>query len=199
MVTPTENRQAASYTVEELEKAIRKLAGRDKVGVASQVLTTVGGAAAGASGAAAVASAAGATTIFGSTTLAGVLSGVGGLGLAVTPVGWTIACIALTAGAAYGVSRLVQSGARNDCIREATRRRLEERLARGEAQPDSADANAALADVLRQATAGQIISEAVADRLLYLVNAGKLTPALAHQRVLDLMAARADRTTWSTP
>jgi hypothetical protein len=94
-----------------------RLSGRDRVGIAGDVLITAGGLAAGAAAAGTVAATAGVSTIAGSTVLGSVL---GGVFVAATPVGWVFGTAVVGGAIAYGVSRLVRSGA----IQDERRRRL---------------------------------------------------------------------------
>ena len=91
----------------------------------AEAIATAGGVAAGATAAGAIAGAVGATTFLGSTTLGGL---VGGVLVVSTPVGWVIGCAVAGGAAAYGISRMIRSGGRQDEVRNAIRRRLLKRL-----------------------------------------------------------------------
>lgn len=171
---------SSAESADDVQSAIEKLQGSDRVGDAGQLLTTAGGAAAGASAAGAVAAAAGASTLLGSTTLASVL---GGVVVTSTPVGWVVGCAVAGAAAAYGVSRLVRSGGRHDRIREELIERLSKRLT----QLKTGDAKSSAMDDLRQGMARAIrhghISEDQATRMVELVETGKLDIQIALARI----------------
>jgi len=100
-------------TKKEYIKAYEKLqkSGSDKIGkVGTAAVTGIGGAA-GYFIAPTAASYAGATTLLGSTKLAGWL---GGIFVTTTPTGWIVGGIAIGVGLAYGVCKLVKSGAKAD-------------------------------------------------------------------------------------
>ena len=165
----------------ETARAIERLSGRDRVGVAGQALATVGGAAGGVAAAGAVAAAAGATTIFGSTTLGGLL---GGVFVASTPVGWVIGMATACGAAAYAVARLVRSGGRSDRIREEIIGRLKQRAA---APPTANSATADLdAQVARAIDAGRL-SAAQGLRMVRLVDGGKLDATTALRRIAAVL------------
>jgi len=83
----------------------------DKIGILGKLGIATTGATAGALGASTVASAVGATTLFGSSTLASI---AGGILVTTTPLGWVIGTAAAGTAAAYGISKLLESGATND-------------------------------------------------------------------------------------
>lgn len=172
--------QLTPQVAEDVEQAIEKLRGNDRVGSAGQIIATAGGAAAGASAAATVAAAAGASTLLGSTTLAGVL---GGLFVTTTPVGWIVGSAVVGAVAAFGVAKLVRSGGRNDRVRKELVERLSQRLRNlrsGKAQlPDLAELRRCMADAI---AAGQVSAQQ-ATRLVDLVEAGKLDAKIALARI----------------
>ena len=111
-----------SHRQDDGEALAEKLAGRDRIGVAGDVLVTTAGAAAGAAAAGTVAAAAGASTIAGSTILGSVL---GGVFVAATPLGWVVGTVVVGGAAAYALSRIVHSGG----IQDERRRRWRETLA----------------------------------------------------------------------
>ncbi|BDT65954.1 hypothetical protein os1_01050 [Comamonadaceae bacterium OS-1] len=161
-------------------KAIASLQGKDKVGRAGELLGIASGAVAGTSLAGAVAGAAGATTLLGSGTLAGVL---GGVFVTATPVGWVIGAAAAGAAAAYGITKLVRSGATQDHIRAGLTRRLKT-LAGVSDSPDPlrGDLDVCIADALN---AGNLDSTQAA-RILSLVDKGRLPIDVALERVRGL-------------
>jgi len=94
-------------------RALKKLENstNDKVGILGKLGIVTTGATAGVLGASTVASAVGATTLFGSSTLASI---AGGILVTSTPIGWVIGTAAAGTAAAYGISKLLESGATND-------------------------------------------------------------------------------------
>jgi hypothetical protein len=172
---------------EDIESAISKLNKSDKIGRASELLSVVGGAAAGASAAGAVASAAGATTLLGSTSLAGAL---GGIFVASTPVGWVAGCVLAGGAAAYGMSRMIKSGGMNDQIRTEMVGRLSTRLKglldRSEAA--ATPVTEAFREYVDLAVADKTISTEQAHRIVALVESGKLERDLAIERIKQLKA-----------
>lgn len=177
------NTHQNQHSTEDVIDAIEKLKGSDRVGSASQALTTAGGAAAGVSAAGAVAAAAGASTLFGSTTLAGTL---GGFLVASTPVGWVVGCAVAGAAAAYGVSRLVRSGGRNDRVREEIVERLSKRLAQMRARNTQPTTMTELRQAMTEAIQGSYISNEQAARMVDLVEEGKLGVEIALARIRSL-------------
>lgn len=165
---------------EEVESAIKKLEGRDKVGVVGEVLSSVGGVAAGSAAAGAVAGAAGATTILGSTTLG---SALGGVLVASTPVGWVIGCAAAGGLAGYGIAKMVKSGADNDHTRAGLRERLRARFSK-QALSDAASDYEGIRN--RALSAGKI-GESEAARLTKLVNDRLMPREVAIRRLVDLL------------
>lgn len=178
---------SASQAAGDVEQAIEKLKGNDRVGSAGQVLATAGGAAAGASAAGAVAAAAGASTLLGSTTLAGVL---GGVFVTTTPIGWVVGAAAVGAAVAYGVSELVRSGGHNDRVRKEIVERLSQRLRNirsGKAQPSDLEE---LRRGMAGAIAGGQLSAEQATRLVDLVEARKLDVKIALVRISAFQSAK---------
>lgn len=172
------------HSAEDIEAAISKLSETDRVGSAGELLSVVGGAAAGASAAGAVASVAGATTLLGSTTLAGVL---GGFAVVSTPVGWIAGCVLAGGAAAYGLSKMLKSGERNDQIRTEMIERLTVRLRDLMQQPEAeVPSAAAFREYVDLALADNTISTEQAHRIVALVESGKLDPCVAIERMKQL-------------
>ncbi len=173
-----------TQTVDDIEQAIKKLKGVDRVGSAGQVLTTVGGAAAGGVAAGSIAAAAGATTLFGSTSLAGAL---GTIFVTTTPVGWVAGCAVAGAAAAYGASKMIKSGGRNDRVREELigklTKRLDEIKVRNTEPRAMADLQHAMAEAIRRGC----LTEDDATRIVNLVELGKLKIDLALSRISGLI------------
>lgn len=178
---------SGAHSVDDIKAAISKLSKSDRVGTASRLLTLVGGAAGGASAAGAVAGAAGATTLLGSSSLAGLL---GGVFVVSTPVGWIAGCALAGGAAAYGVSRLIKSGGMNDQIRTdmvgRLTTRLEGLLNRSEAVVTPAAET--FREYIELAVADKTLSAEQAHRVVTLVASGKLDPALAIERIKKLKA-----------
>lgn len=120
----------------QLVEALRRLekSRPDKIGLAGDLVSTALGMAGGAAASGSIAAAAGATTIFGSSTLGGVL---GGVFVASTPVGWVIGASLAGGALAYGATRLVRSGEAADQTRKSMLQRLKAKLRRG-VQPHQA-------------------------------------------------------------
>lgn len=174
----------ATHSQEDIALAIEKLKGRDRFGKFGQWATTLSGAAAGGATAGSIAAAAGATTLLGSTTLA---SALGGVFVVATPVGWVVGSAVAGGALAYGVTRLVKSGARNDRIREEVVERLSTRLEemkkRAALKPDSFELlQACMAEAVRRG----LISDEVVSRTLNVVESGKLDVNVAIKRITDL-------------
>jgi hypothetical protein len=168
---------------DDVRAAIEKLQGKDRLGNVSQLLTTAGGAAAGASAAGAVAAAAGTTTLLGSTSLASALAGIA---VVSTPIGWVAGCAIVGAAAAYGVSKLVRSGGRNDRVREEIIERLSKRLMDIDSDRTRLDAMQLLRQSLSDAIRNGKLVENQAIRLLDLIENGKLSISVALERINGL-------------
>lgn len=170
-------------TAEDVKDAIEKLQGNDRVGSTGQCLTTGIGAAVGVTAGGAVAGAVGATTLLGSTTLAGAL---GTVFVVTTPIGWVVGGAVVGAAAAYGVSRMVRSGGRNDRLRREIAERLSKRLKSLRSGNDRPEPIGDLRQALDEAIqAGQLSSDQ-ATRMVVLVDSGKLDIDIALSRVRGL-------------
>ena len=182
----SEREDSEAHSAEDIEAAISKLSKSDRVGMASELLNVVGGAAAGASAAGAVAGAAGATTFLGSTTLAGIV----GVGIASTPVGWIAGCVLAGGAAAYGVSKMIKSGGMNDQIRAEMVGRLNTRLQklRHRSKAVAIPPAEAFRGYVDLAVADKSISAEQAHRIVALVESGKLELGLAIERIKQLRA-----------
>jgi hypothetical protein len=110
-----------AHSAADIESAISKLSKSDRVGKARELLNVVSGAAARATAPGAV----GATTILGSSTLAGAL---GGISVASMRVGWIAGCVLAGGAVAYGVSEMIKSGRVNGQLRTEMVDRLTTRL-----------------------------------------------------------------------
>ena len=174
-------------SVKDIQEALERLEGQDRIGTAGEVAATAGGVVAGVSAAGAVAGAAGASTLLGSTTLAGVL---GGVFVTTTPVGWVVACAVAGGLAAYGISRLVRSGGQQDQVRVAMKQRLSRRLSKARSAVTSEGAPERFARELQLAHDRGLVDASQADRMRGLVERGVLEPAIALER-LELLARSA--------
>lgn len=103
----------SSLSKQDYIKALKKLekSPSDRVGTLGTLGVVVTGAGAGALGATGLASAFGISTLLGSSTLAGL---AGGVFVVSNPIGWALGTAAAGAAAAYGISRLVNSGGKHD-------------------------------------------------------------------------------------
>lgn len=180
----TETNETSPSPPNRIEDAIRLLRKSDKVGVAGATVGVGAGVAAGAAAAGSVAGAAGATTLLGSTTLASVLSGVV---VTATPVGWVLGCGVAGGLAAYGIIKLVRSGAKNDEVRGEMADRLEQEARTEGKQVAPTGELDELQERLTAALSREAITEAQANRIFNLVSQGKLSSALAIKRLQSVI------------
>ena len=166
--------------------AIDKLSSQDKIGVAGEHLAALGGAAGGIAVAGTVAGAAGATTLLGSSALAGAL---GGVFVTTTPVGWVIGSAALMGAAGYGIAKMIRSGSAQDQVRKEVRQRLNLRLEAIKAEKIAPDCKSELGQLIALTLEASAITEEAASRLVALVEAGTLKPELALERVKSIALA----------
>ena len=164
----------------QIEEAIRTLKRPDKVGVAGTGIGTGAGVAAGAVASGTLAGAAGATTLFGSTTLANVF---GGVLVTATPIGWVLGCGLVGGVAAYGIAKLIRSGAEHDQLRDEMGERLHTRVKTVRANTDPQGDFGKLKNAVTVAVSRHEITTAQADRILRLVASGKLNTQLAMDRL----------------
>ncbi len=173
-----------SSAVKDVEDTINKLQGGDRVGHAGQAILTIAGGASGVAASGAIASAAGASTLLGSTSLAGLL---GGVFVTATPVGWVVGAAIAGSAAAYGVSKLVRSGGRQDRLRQEISNRLSKRLSELRSKGIQQSALEQLQHSITQAIESGHLSNEQAERIIGLVENGKLNPELALSRVKSLL------------
>lgn len=166
--------------------AIDKLSSQDKIGVVGEHLAALGGAAGGIAVAGTVAGAAGATTLLGSSALAGAL---GGVFVTTTPVGWVIGSAALMGAAGYGIAKMIRSGSAQDQVRKEVRQRLNLRLEAIKAEKIAPDCKSELGQLIALTLEASAITEEAASRLVALVEAGTLKPELALERVKSIALA----------
>lgn len=103
-------KQPSKDDYERMLKILEKK-GRDGFGQLGDVMIAALGVAGGALSAGAVAGAAGVTSVAGLTTAA---SWIGFTAVAATPVGWIAGCAVAGGAAAYGISRIIRNGAKQD-------------------------------------------------------------------------------------
>jgi hypothetical protein len=167
--------------------AIAKLRSKDKVGLAGEHLSAIGGGAAGIAAAGTIAGTVGATTLLGSGTLAGVF---GGVFLTATPVGWVIGSAVLAAAAGYGIAKMIRSGSEQDQVRKEVIQRLTNRLSALKTEKVAPDCKAELNQLLELTVAAEAISEEAASRMVALIESGALNPDLALARIKSIALAR---------
>lgn len=172
-----------SKSVQKLQSAVDQLKGKDKIGVAGEGLATAGGAVAGAAAAGGIASAAGATTLFGSSTLAGIF---GGVFVTTTPVGWVIGCAALAGAAGYGITKLVRSGSEQDHIRKEIIERLNNRIQNIKTEEKNQNLFIELNQVLSVAIMTGLVNEEQGKKMVVLIEKGLLDPDIALKRIKDM-------------
>jgi hypothetical protein len=172
-----------SKPVQKLQSAIDQLKGKDKVGVAGESLATAGGVAAGTVAAGSLASAAGATTLLGSSTLAGVF---GGIFVTTTPVGWIIGCAAVAGAAGYGITKLVRSGSEQDHVRKEIIERLNNRIQNIKIEEKNQNIFIELNQVLSVAIMSGLINEEQGKKMILLIEKGLLDPEIALKRIKDM-------------
>lgn len=170
-----------------IRRAIDKMRGRDKLGLAGEHLAGVGSAAAGVAAAGTIAGAAGATTLLGSTSLAGLL---GGIFVTATPVGWVIGSAAVFGAAGYGIAKLIRAGSEQDQVRKGFIERQAQRLMALEAERATQDEKIELGQLMALTVAAGVMEEDSARRMVDLVNGGQLPASLALQRVRALAMAK---------
>ena len=170
----------------DIEDAIKKLEGGDRVGHAGQAILTTAAGVSGVAASGTIASVAGASTLLGSTTLA---SSLGGVFVATTPVGWVVGAAIASAATAYGVSKLVRSGGRHDRLRQEISERLSKRLAKIRSTDTQRSTMDQLQECIAKAIQNNHLSNEQAERMLGLVKKGKLDVHIAVMRVRHLMEA----------
>lgn len=167
----------------DVERSLKTLEGKDRLGTAGEVAGIAGGAAGGAAAAGAVAGALGGTTLLGSSTLASVL---GGVFVTTTPIGWVVGCAAVGGIAAYAVAKAVRSGGREDEKRRRISTAIKRRRVAVEA-PRASPVPDALEKAIAEATTRGALSESDAARMRLLVTQGRLPTDVA-LRQLRLVA-----------
>jgi antitoxin component of RelBE/YafQ-DinJ toxin-antitoxin module len=164
----------------EMSDAINKLKKKDKVGIAGEGLSAIGGAAAGVVASGGIASAAGAATLFGSTSLAGTL---GGVFVTATPVGWVIGSAAVSGAVGYSIAKMVRSGSEQDQVRKEVVERLSAKLEVMKVEQGKIDSIDNLNQLLPKVIMNGFINESQAEKMLDLISEGRLDVAIAVQRI----------------
>lgn len=182
-----EKASAGTEPTDEIKEAIRKLDGKDKVGVVGESLTTAVGAVAGLGAAGSLASAAGATTLLGSSSLA---SALGGVFVTATPVGWVVGSAVVAGAAGYGIAKLVRSGSQQDRVREDLIKRLKQRLEAMNQDQGKDSALNELRELLPSVMEKGLISEIQAEKMIKLIEEGKLDASSALNRIKILDASK---------
>lgn len=167
--------------------AIEKMSGRDRLGLAGEHIALAGGSLAGVSAAGTVATVAGASTLFGSTTLAGVF---GGLFVTTTPIGWVVGSAVAMGAAGYGIARMIRSGSEQDRARKDFVERQTKRLMSLEMETITVDGRVELSQLVALTVAGGVIDQVSASRMVDLVDSGSLSPELALERIRSLALAK---------
>ena len=171
--------------------AIDQLKGRDRVGVVGEGAVVAGSTVAGAALSGVAAGAVGATSLLGSTSLAGLL---GGVFVTTTPVGWVIGSAAIAGAAGYGVVKLIRSGSQQDRVRAEISKKLRVRLAE-KAEAPSVGERDELVRLTGMATDSRMLSLQSAAKMIGLVDAGALSLDLALQRTRALVDQSSDNKT----
>lgn len=161
-------------------KAIKKLTGKDKIGVVGERLATAVAALAGAGAASTIASAAGATTLLGSSTLANVL---GGIFVTTTPFGWVIGSAAIAGAAGYVLANMVRSGSQQDQVRKEIIEGLNKRLQAIQSKNKDHGILTELNQILSLAIINGLIKDDQAERMIELIEQGSLKAEIALTRI----------------
>ena len=180
-----ETAKAPADDASRLAIAAEKLKGRDKVGVVGESAVVAGSVAAGVAVSGTVAGAAGATTLLGSTSLAGML---GGVFVTTTPIGWVLGSAAVAGVAGYGLVKLVRSGTKQDQVREQYRGSIaaQQKDLQAAGQHNTVE----LHDLVAKAIACSALDPATAQSLTTLVETGRVSESLAIERVKELLDAQ---------
>lgn len=169
-----------------VKRAIERMQGRDKLGLAGEHLAGAGGTVAGILAAGSIAGAAGATTLLGSTSLAGLL---GGVFVTTTPIGWVVGSAVVVGAAGYGIAKMIRSGSEQDRLRKDFIERQTQRLMALESGPASPNEKVELSQLIALTLAAEVLEQDTARRMVDLVNAGKLPTSLALERTRAIALA----------
>lgn len=165
-----------------LRTAQEKLEGSDKVEVTAHVVQGAVGVAAGLAVADVVAKMAGVATVMGSAKLATLLGGA----FAVTPVGWVVGSGVVAGAIAVGLGAALTNGAKNTERRKRLIKELNDLDARAHEaiQPNAIET---VRERLQRAVNAGVLDESLADRMMRLVEQGKLKVSVAMLRIDDLL------------
>ncbi len=190
MLPPTKvTKKQLLKLIEDLEKKPM-----DKVRILGDIGITAVGAGLGAAAAGSVAAAVGATSIFGVTSAAGWL---GLTVVAATPVGWVIGAAATAGVAAYTVSRLIRNGSKAEGSKAEllNRYREEARLvaAKEEAGNITVSDRTRFIVALRELIANDLIAPDMAFRFIEQVESGRLPISQAFSMISSLLEEAASK------
>ncbi|MGE6384747.1 hypothetical protein ACQKEN_03615 [Pseudomonas sp. NPDC078416] len=170
--------------VKKVAQAISQLEARDRVGVIGDGAVVAGSTLAGAALSGVAAGAAGATSLLGSTSLAGLL---GGVFVTTTPVGWVIGSAAVVGAVGYGAVKLIRSGAQQDRVRKEISQRLSARLVpKVDSKLQTSSERQELESLISSALDANVLSLDSGKKILDLVDAGSLNLNLALIRMRTL-------------
>lgn len=173
-------------SVDKLNEAINKLESKDKIGVIGEGLMTVAVGSLGALGANGIAGGAGAATLLGSSSLA---SALGGVFVTATPVGWVVGSAVVAGAAGYGIAKLIRSGSKQDQVREELVKRFKQRLDAMNQEKAKDSAVNELRELLPTVIEKGLISEIQAERMITLIEEGKLEASSALSRIKTLVSS----------
>lgn len=167
------------FNKNQIESAIEKLQKPDKVGLVGTTLGTLGG----VGGGMAAASALGTTTYL----------ALGGIAItAAAPVALLVVAGALGGAAGFGISKLARSGGRQDLVRKQLVRRLEKRLDQVQGSNYGQLGMSDLKSKLKKAVLNGSVTDQQAERIVTLVETGKLQLKVILTR-LDKLADVSDK------
>lgn len=174
-------KEMPSLSEEELlKKSIASLDGKDRIGLLGDSAAAVIGGLGGAAAAGSIASAAGASTLLGSTTLA---SALGGVFVTATPIGWVIGSAAVLGAAGYGAGKLIRSGSEQDSVRAELINSLKQKMQTLKSQQPKEDEETELTQLCAICIAGGILDQDDMERMLTLINEGKMPVSIAIDRL----------------
>jgi hypothetical protein len=173
------------HTPEKYSRAQGKAEGRDAIGVIGEGLASGAGAVGGVAASTTIASIAGATstTFMGSSFLGGVL----GIGTVVTPVGWVIGSAIAGTALAYGLTKMIKSGAENDKIREQLVSDIARRIGNQISNRIKYESMSDLQILLDECISKNIIPPEKASHIKSLIEENKLPITEALERVKALL------------
>ena len=151
---------------------------KDRVGIVGGLATSVLGIVAGAGVAGPLATGMGAATIFGSSTLGGIL---GGVFVAKTPAGWVFGAAVVGGALGYGAIKMIRSGTKSDVIKDGHIEELESLIAERQAavvtNKDLETERVAVIDRLQILIGTGEISQEKSTKLLAAMQEGTIHPS----------------------